>query len=623
MDKYEVLRQYFGYDTFREGQETLIDGILEGQDVLGIMPTGAGKSLCYQVPALLLPGITLVISPLISLMKDQVEALILAGAPAAYINSSLTAAQYGRTLARAREGRYKIIYVAPERLTAEGFLDFAEHTEISMLTVDEAHCVSQWGQDFRPSYLEISEFVKRLSVDQETGELKKRPVVSAFTATATKEVGEDIVRLLELEDPLRILTGFDRKNLYFEVRQPSDKKEALLRILGEHVEESGIVYCSTRKNVEEICEFLCMQGYRAARYHAGLAEEERSRAQEDFLYDRRTVMVATNAFGMGIDKSNVSFVVHYNMPKNIESYYQEAGRAGRDGEPASCILLYGGQDVITNQFLIDRAGENDDLDEETRELIRERDRQRLKAMTFYCHTRDCLRAYILKYFGEASDSYCGNCGNCLRNFEETDITVEAQKILSCVKRTGQRYGVKLIVDVLRGSKAERVLRLGLDQQTTYGLLADQKEGSVREMIQHLSMNGYLEVSDGDYPVLRLGPLADQVLKDRQPLIMKKLVDQEPEPKAKKKSGKKSQTDRLSEESSEPILFEILRELRGSLAAKEKVPAYLIFTNAALADMCVKLPRNQKEFLKVSGVGQAKMERYGDAFLEAIDTYLDE
>ncbi len=491
MDKYEVLRQYFGYDTFREGQETLIDGILEGRDVLGIMPTGAGKSLCYQVPALLLPGITLVISPLISLMKDQVEALILAGVPAAYINSSLTAAQYGRTLARAREGRYKIIYVAPERLATEGFSDFAEHAEISMLTVDEAHCVSQWGQDFRPSYLEIAEFAARLSVDRETGEQKKRPVVSAFTATATKEVGEDIVRLLELREPLRILTGFDRKNLYFEVRHPSDKKDALLRILAEHTEESGIVYCSTRKNVEEVCEFLCVQGYRAARYHAGLDEEERSRAQEDFLYDRRTVMVATNAFGMGIDKSNVSFVVHYNMPKNIESYYQEAGRAGRDGEPASCILLYGGQDVITNQFLIDRAGENDDLDEETRELIRERDRQRLKAMTFYCHTRDCLRAYILKYFGEASDSYCGNCGNCLRNFEETDITIEAQKILSCVKRTGQRYGVKLIVDVLRGSRAERVLRLGLDHQTTYGLLSDHKEGAVREMIQHLSMNGYL------------------------------------------------------------------------------------------------------------------------------------
>lgn len=624
MNQYDILEQYFGYSAFREGQETLIDAILSGQDVLGIMPTGAGKSLCYQVPALMLPGITLVISPLISLMKDQVEALILAGAPAAYMNSSLTLNQYIRTLGRAKEGRYKIIYVAPERLGTEGFLDFAQQAQLSMITVDEAHCVSQWGQDFRPGYLQIAEFVRRISVDPVTGEMRDRPVISAFTATATSAVGDDIVKLLELKAPLRLLTGFDRKNLYFEVKKPGDKKEEVLRILSDHVEESGIIYCATRKNVEEVCAFLCGQGYRAARYHAGLSEEERTRSQEDFLYDRRNIMVATNAFGMGIDKSNVSFVIHFNMPKNVESYYQEAGRAGRDGEPASCILLYGGQDVITNQFLIERAVENDGMDPQLREFLKEQDRERLKAMTFYCHTRDCLRSYLLRYFGEQSDSYCGNCGNCLKNFEESDVTEEAEKILSCVEQTGERYGVKMIVDTLRGSRGERMLRLGMERYPAYGCLSGKKEAAIREIIQHLSMNGYLEISKGEYPVLHLGGLAAGVLSGENQVVMKKLEEREaPSDLPKAKSKSKSTGSQTGEQSAEPVLFEILRELRGDLASKEKIPAYLIFTNAALADMCAKLPRNQAQFLQVSGVGQAKMKRYGSEFLEAINAYLDE
>lgn len=624
MNQYDILKQYFGYSAFREGQETLIDAILSGRDVLGIMPTGAGKSLCYQVPGLMLPGITLVISPLISLMKDQVEALILAGAPAAYMNSSLTLNQYVRTLGRAKEGRYKIIYVAPERLGTEGFLDFAHQAQISMITVDEAHCVSQWGQDFRPGYLQIAEFVRRISADPVTGEMKDRPVISAFTATATKTVGDDIVKLLELKDPLRLLTGFDRKNLYFEVKKPADKKEEVLRILSDHVEESGIIYCATRKNVEEVCAFLCGQGYRAARYHAGLSEEERTRSQEDFLYDRRTIMVATNAFGMGIDKSNVSFVIHFNMPKNMESYYQEAGRAGRDGEPASCILMYGGQDVITNQFLIERSVENDGMDPQLREFLKDQDRERLKAMTFYCHTRDCLRSYLLRYFGEQSDSYCGNCGNCLKNFEESDVTEEAEKILSCVEQTGQRYGVKMMVDTLRGSRGERLLRLGMKRYPAYGCLSGKKEAAIREIIQHLSMNGYLEISRGEYPVLHLGGLAAEVLSGERRVVMKKLEEREEPPAlSKTKSKSKSAGRQAGEQSAEPVLFEILRELRGDLASREKVPAYLIFTNAALADMCAKLPRTQGEFLQVSGVGQAKMKRYGNEFLEAINAYLDE
>ena len=387
----KILKQYFGYDSFREGQEELVGSILEGQDTFGIMPTGAGKSICFQVPALIMDGITLVISPLISLMKDQVEGLNQAGVHAAYLNSSLTAGQYQKALGFAKEGRYKIIYVAPERLVTDSFLDFALHAHISMLVVDEAHCVSQWGQDFRPSYLKIVEFI---------GRLPKRPVISAFTATATKEVRDDIIDILLLQNPKVVATGFDRPNLYFAVQSPKDKYGAMKNFLELHPGQSGIIYCLTRKYVEEVYERLGEEGFSVTKYHAGLSDIERKANQEDFIYSRAEIMVATNAFGMGIDKSDVRFVVHYNMPKNMESYYQEAGRAGRDGEAAECILLYAGQDVVTNQFFIDNNKDNQELDEVTRQLVAQRDRERLRKMTFYCFTNDCLRDYILRYFGE-------------------------------------------------------------------------------------------------------------------------------------------------------------------------------------------------------------------------------
>lgn len=403
-DKYQVLKQVFGYDSFRQGQEELIDSILEGRDTLGIMPTGAGKSLVYQVPALMLEGITLVISPLISLMKDQVEGLNQAGIHAAYLNSSLTARQYYKALEFARMGRYPIIYVAPERLLTDSFLDFALHTKISMVAVDEAHCVSQWGQDFRPSYLKIVDFINRLP---------KRPVVGAFTATATKDVQDDMIDILQLQKPVVVTTGFNRENLYFGVEAPKDRYGAVRNYLETHLGDSGIIYCLTRKQVEEVCERLRADGFSVTRYHAGLSDDERRRNQEDFLYDRAQILVGSNAFGMGIDKSNVRFVLHYGMPKNLESYYQEAGRAGRDGEPAECILYYSGQDVITNQFFIENNQDNQELDPMTRMLVQERDRERLRKMTFYCYTRECLRDYILRYFGEYGSNYCGNCQNCL------------------------------------------------------------------------------------------------------------------------------------------------------------------------------------------------------------------
>ena len=474
--KEELLKQYFGHSAFRTGQEALIDALLDGRDVLGVMPTGAGKSVCYQIPALMLPGITLVISPLISLMKDQVAALRQAGVAAAYINSSLSYAQYLEVLRRAKGGAYKIIYVAPERLSTEDFLAFAESTELSLLAVDEAHCVSQWGQDFRPSYLKIAEFCAALP---------HRPPVGAFTATATDEVKRDIVKLLELREPLELTTGFDRPNLYFSVETPGSKDVWLNAFVAERREQSGIVYCATRKNVEKVCENLQNRGFEATRYHAGLEDEERRANQEDFLYDRARVMVATHAFGMGIDKSNVSYVVHYNMPKNIESYYQEAGRAGRDGAKAECVLLYAPNDVRTAKFLIENGEDNESLTEEERAAVRERDLARLIRMAGYGKTTDCLRRYILRYFGERAPLHCNNCGNCCGKMERIDITTEAQKILSGVTRVERKYrnglGATLIVRMLHGSRDQRVLELGLDELPTYGILKDIRNEPLEEM----------------------------------------------------------------------------------------------------------------------------------------------
>ena len=450
MDKKEVLAQYFGYSQFRTGQGPLIDGVLSGRDVFGIMPTGGGKSICYQIPALMLPGITLVVSPLISLMQDQVLALKEMGIPAAYINSSLSYAQVQLVYRNLLEGKYKIVYIAPERLDYAGFGNVASDLHISFIAVDEAHWISQWGQDFRPSYLRIVHFIDLLP---------KRPIVGAFTATATKQVREDVERILKLQEPVQIVTGFDRPNLYFEVLHPQRKDADLLRLLSSRRDKSGIVYCSTRKKVESVCEVLQEKGYRATRYHAGLGEAERSQNQEDFIHDRKTVMVATNAFGMGIDKSNVSYVIHYNMPKSMEAYYQEAGRAGRDGTEADCILLYNASDVSTARFLIDNGSDNEELDEKQKEMIRQQDLQRLESMVSYCKSKDCLRGYILDYFGQNHPEICGNCSNCKGDFESIDITKEAQMILSCMKRVydqlGYWVGVTVIGRVLRGSRDQK------------------------------------------------------------------------------------------------------------------------------------------------------------------------
>lgn len=609
MDKHTILKEYFGHAEFRSGQEDIIDNILAGRDVLGIMPTGAGKSMCYQIPALMLEGVTLVISPLISLMSDQVGALVRSGVKAAYINSSLTYPQYCEVFRRARAGQYKIIYAAPERLLTEEFLSLAAAVKISMVTVDEAHCVSQWGQDFRPSYLKIAEFVSALPY---------RPVISAFTATATGEVRDDISCILGLNDPFVITTGFDRSNLYFGVMRPSDKFAELKKIIRNNSGKSGIVYCITRKGVEEVCEKLCEEGFSASRYHAGLSDEERRANQEDFICDRKTVMVATNAFGMGIDKSNVSYVVHYNMPKNIESYYQEAGRAGRDGEPAECILLYSGKDVRTNRFLIENSSdENPDMTEEMRAAVRERDLQRLKAMTFYCTTGGCLREYILRYFGERAPSYCGNCSGCNTNFETVDITSEAQKIVSCVYRvksaSGRSFGRSMIADILSGSKRERLLQLGFDKLSTYGIMADTTQKKIVKMIDFLIEKGWLGITEDEYSVVTLTARSPEIVRDRIKVEMK----------LEKETAAVSMKETAAEYDIDPGLFAELKKLRSNFAAQEKVPAYIIFTDAALKDMCRRLPFNNDEFLAVSGVGKTKAERYGEAFCTLIGQYAEE
>ena len=597
MTKEEALKTYFGYDAFRGGQETVIDALLRGQDALAIMPTGAGKSVCYQIPALLLPGITLVISPLVSLMRDQVTALVQMGIPAAFLNSSLTYRQYLLALDRAKAGRYKIIYVAPERLGTEGFLSFAHQAEISMVAVDEAHCISQWGQDFRPSYLDIPAFVESLPA---------RPVVGAFTATATPEVKEDIEKLLALQAPLRLTTGFDRQNLYFEVRHPADKKAALLELVRSRPGKCGIVYCATRKNVEEVCDFLRERGIAATRYHAGLEPEERRQGQEDFLYDRAEVMVATNAFGMGIDKSDVRYVIHFNMPKDIESYYQEAGRAGRDGLPASCILLYGGQDVRTAQFLIEHSEPREELDAVTAAELRERDLQRLRQMTGYCRTRHCLRQYILRYFGQQAGDECGCCYNCLHNFEAVDISREARYIVACVRELREAFGVGTVAETLCGAETDRVRKYHLDREPSYGALRELSQREVRERVRFLADEGILAITDGQYPVVRLGERAEIVASDER-LFMRTIREERP--------AVRTMPDRLDEEQEE--LFQKLRRLRAQVARVQGVPAYVVFSDKTLRELAVVRPASMEEFQAVSGVGDARAARYGKRFLAVL------
>jgi ATP-dependent DNA helicase RecQ len=620
MEKQKILKEYFGYRAFREGQEPVIDAIMAGRDALAVMPTGAGKSLCYQIPALMLDGLTVVISPLISLMKDQVNALRESGVAAAYLNSSLSESEYRETIAALNSGRCKMLYIAPERLLKENFQRVVNAVSIPLVVVDEAHCVSQWGHDFRPSYLQITEFIASLS---------RRPVIAAFTATATAKVKEDILSLLKLKSPFAITTGFDRKNLYFEIRRPKNKLTALLDYLRERKNKSGIVYCSTRKTVEELWERLCQRGFSVSKYHAGLDDEERHKNQDDFIYDRKTVMIATNAFGMGIDKSNVSFVIHYNMPKNIESYYQEAGRAGRDGERAECILFYSGNDVHINEFLIKHAEDGVETDNH---LI-QHNLELLKQMTFYAASTDCLRAKLLAYFGEAASSFCGACSNCNTLFEPADITIESQKIISCVLRLEQRnrrFGKTVIVDILRGSKTEKIRSFRLDTLSVYGIMKGLDGRRIRTIIDFLIEQGFLALENvesftntgASYAVVKSCARSGEIVFEKKRVQMML-------PKEIKRTVKSAEAVSGGNGSGEnapfpfdEVLFEKLRDLRKNIAQNAGVPSYIVFSDAALREMCRKTPVNRSEFLRISGVGEIKMEKYGESFTGLIREHLE-
>ena len=604
--KESILQRVFGYSAFRGGQEALIDAQLQGRDAFGIMPTGGGKSLCYQIPALLLEGVTLVISPLISLMRDQVMALKNAGVAAAYINSSLTPAQIRLVYRNIQSGMYKIIYVAPERLLTDGFLEAIQARKVSLVTVDEAHCISQWGQDFRPSYLKIVDFLNILT---------PRPVVSAFTATATETVRQDIAQILQLRDPLRVVTGFDRPNLRFEVQRPKQKLPALIDLVQQRRDKAGIVYCATRKAVEEVCENLQLNGIAATRYHAGLPDEERRDNQEDFLYDRKTVMVATNAFGMGIDKSNVSYVIHYNMPQSLESYYQEAGRAGRDGAEAECILLYAPGDVQTAKYLIQHPALSGELSQEELEQKQRLDLERLDVMVNYCKTQEFLRGYILDYFGQEHESFCGNCSNCSTETEERDITDQARMILSCVQRMSAKLGYSLgltsVVRTLLGSRDKRLLQLGLDKLGSYGMLRKLGKDDLRAMAENLESQGYLE-TDPVHGGISLTQKAQGVLFEGKTVSMRL-------PKAEASAPVSSPIGG----GQDPNLLAMLKRLRWKIAMQESVPAYIIFSNATLEDMARKAPTTLEAFAKVNGVGSVKVKRFGEVFVDAIADYLQE
>ena len=583
-----LLNKYFGYSSFRKGQSEIISSILEQKDTLGIMPTGGGKSACYQIPALLFPGVTLVVSPLISLMKDQVDALDSLGISSTYINSSLGARELEQRLAAAVQGKYKLIYIAPERLESERFRNLLQNIPVSLLAIDEAHCVSQWGHDFRTSYLAITPLIN---------ELPHRPIVAAFTATATVEVKQDIINLLTLQNPDVYVTGFDRANLFFSVVKGVTKTDFITNYIDDHRDKTGIIYAATRKEVESLYDYLRRKGYRVGKYHAGLSDAERTRFQDQFLFDEILIMVATNAFGMGIDKSNVRYVIHHNMPKNIEAYYQEAGRAGRDGEPSECLLLYGAQDIHIQKFLI----ENTLLSPERKT----NEYKKLQGMVDYCHTPRCLRRYILEYFGEKSlPETCGNCDNCRAEMEIKDITVEAQKIFSCVKRMGERFGINMVAGVLKGSKNQRVLGYGFDKLSTYGIMKEYPLREIINLINLLIAEEYLKLTESKFPIVQLRKKVIPVLRNEEAVTQRV-------------PRRKQAID------ADASLFGVLRALRKEIAEREKVPPYIIFHDSTLREMCHSRPEDARSMLAIPGVGETKFKKYGEQFLEAIRKYRNE
>lgn len=581
----QILQKFYGYEDFRPGQKKVVESLLNRNDTVAIMPTGAGKSICFQIPALLFEGVTLVISPLISLMKDQVDSLRQLGIAAVYINSSVSKAQLYKDLQDISAGFYKIIYIAPERVTSEYLPDGFKNLNISMVAVDEAHCLSQWGHDFRPSYRNILNF---------TNSLRIKPIISAFTATATPEVKTDIINLLGLKQPNVFVTGFDRPNLYFSVLRGEVKDKFVIDYVKKHQDEAGIIYVGTRKDVDALQVLLEIKGIKAGRYHAGMTDEERNQMQEDFLYDNLSVMVATNAFGMGIDKPNVRYVIHYNMPKNMEAYYQEAGRAGRDGLSGNCILLYSPQDTQLQKFLISKSTES--------EIRQQLEYKRLQSMVDYCHTPQCLRAFILHYFGEFDvEEYCDNCSNCKLEGELIDITIDAQKVLSCVYRMHERFGVKMIAEVLKGSKSAKVKQFNFERLSTYGLMKERKLKDISDLILRLSAMQYLDITESQYPVVTLNELSWQVLRGQKKVWQKMVIVK----KAKAKGE----------------LFEALRSLRKELATKEKLPPYMIFSDATLTQMATDKPTDLELMKNIRGVGEFKLQKYGEEFLTVIKSYI--
>lgn len=581
----QILQKFYGYEDFRPGQKKVVESLLNKNDTVAIMPTGAGKSICFQIPALLFEGVTLVISPLISLMKDQVDSLRQLGIAAVYINSSVSKAQLYKDLQNISAGFYKIIYIAPERLTSEYLPDSFKNLNISMVAVDEAHCLSQWGHDFRPSYRNILNF---------TNSLRIKPIISAFTATATPEVKTDIINLLGLKQPNVFVTGFDRPNLYFSVLRGEVKDKFVIDYVKKHQDEAGIIYVGTRKDVDALQVLLEIKGIKAGRYHAGMTDEERNQMQEDFLYDNLSVMVATNAFGMGIDKPNVRYVIHYNMPKNMEAYYQEAGRAGRDGLSGNCILLYSPQDTQLQKFLISKSTES--------EIRQQLEYKRLQSMVDYCHTPQCLRAFILHYFGEFDvEEHCDNCSNCKLEGELIDITIDAQKVLSCVYRMHERFGVKMIAEVLKGSKSAKVKQFNFERLSTYGLMKERKLKDISDLILRLSAMQYLDITESQYPVVTLNELSWQVLRGQKKVWQKMVIVK----KAKAKGE----------------LFEALRSLRKELATKEKLPPYMIFSDATLTQMATDKPTDLELMKNIRGVGEFKLQKYGEEFLTVIKSYI--